>query len=71
MHLDSGRHHGFKRGNVVGAERGWIGDPQPEKEWHTPGWLSEKGGPSHFHSAIFTRTMRRGVSQLSKTPHHR
>jgi hypothetical protein len=38
----------------VGAERGWIGDTQPEKEWHTPGWLSEKGGPSHFHSGIST-----------------
>ncbi len=34
----------------MSAERGWIGDPQPEKEWHTPGWLSEKGtGHSHFH----------------------
>jgi hypothetical protein len=32
--------------DVVGAERGWIGDPQPEKEWHTPGWLSEKGAPA-------------------------
>jgi hypothetical protein len=35
----------------VSAERGWIGDPQPEKEWHTPGWLREKGtGHSHFHN---------------------
>ena len=25
--------------------------PQPEKEWHTPGWLAEKGtGHSHFLS---------------------
>jgi hypothetical protein len=33
----------------VGVERGWIGEPQPEKEWHTPGWLREKGtGHSHF-----------------------
>jgi hypothetical protein len=32
------------------AMRGWIGDPQPSEEWHTPGWLSEKGsGYSHFH----------------------
>jgi hypothetical protein len=36
----------------MSAQRGWIGDPQPENEWHTPGWLSEKGGPSHFHSGI-------------------
>jgi hypothetical protein len=35
----------------VSAERGWIGEPQPEKEWHTPGWLREKGtGHSHFLS---------------------
>ena len=38
----------------MSAERGWIGEPQPEKEWHTPAWLSEKGGPSHFHSGIST-----------------
>lgn len=36
----------------MSAERGWIGEAQPEKDWHTPGWLSEKGGPSHFHSGI-------------------
>ena len=35
----------------MSAERGWIGEPQPEKEWHTPGWLREKGtGHSHFLS---------------------
>ena len=35
----------------MSAERGWIGEPQPPQEWHTPGWLSEKGtGRSHFHS---------------------
>ncbi|OBB80297.1 hypothetical protein A5760_19615 [Mycobacterium colombiense] len=39
----------------MSAERGWIGEPQPTKEWHTPGWLSEKGtGHSHFHSGIST-----------------
>jgi hypothetical protein len=39
----------------MSAERGWIGDPQPEKEWHTPGWLREKGtGYSHFHSGMST-----------------
>lgn len=38
----------------LSAERGWLGPPQPEKEWHTPGWLREKGGPSHFHSGIST-----------------
>ena len=26
----------------MSAEKGWIGEPQPEKEWHTPGWLSER-----------------------------
>ena len=37
----------------MSAEKGWIGEPQPEKEWHTPGWLAEKGtGHSHFHSHI-------------------
>ncbi len=36
----------------MSAERGWIGQPQPVKEWHTPGWLREKGGPSHFHSHL-------------------
>jgi hypothetical protein len=39
----------------MSAKRGWIGEPQPEKEWHTPGWLREKGtGHSHFHSGIST-----------------
>jgi hypothetical protein len=38
----------------MSAERGWIGDPQPEKEWRTPGWLSEMGGPNHFHSGVST-----------------
>jgi hypothetical protein len=34
----------------MSAERGWIGDPPPQQEHHTPGWLSEKGtGRSHFH----------------------
>jgi hypothetical protein len=34
----------------MSAEKGWIGEPQPEKEWHTPGWLSKKAtGHSHFH----------------------
>ncbi len=37
----------------LSAERGWIGEPQPAKEWHTPGWLCEKGsGHSHFHSPL-------------------
>jgi hypothetical protein len=36
--------------NMMGAERGWIVDPPPQREHHTPGWLSEKGtGRSHFH----------------------
>lgn len=30
----------------MSAERGWIGDPQPPKEWHTPGWV--KTGGQHF-----------------------
>lgn len=35
----------------MSAERGWIADPPPQREHHTPGWLSEKGtGRSHFHS---------------------
>jgi len=45
----------------MSAERGWIGEPQPEKEWHTPAWLSEKGGPSHFHSGISTLEADRGA----------
>jgi hypothetical protein len=54
MNLDCGRGH-WIFGGLVGAERGWIGEPQPQKEWHTPGWLSEKGtGHSHFHSGIST-----------------
>ena len=37
----------------LSAERGWIGLPQPTTEWHTPGWLAEKGtGHSHFHSHL-------------------
>jgi hypothetical protein len=37
----------------MSAEKGWIGEPQPETQWHTPGWLSEKGtGFSHFHAGI-------------------
>ncbi len=39
------------------AEHGWIGEPQPKREWHTPGWLSEKGGPSHFHSGISSESV--------------
>ena len=35
----------------MNAERGWLGEPQAKKEWHTPGWLREKGtGHSHFLS---------------------
>ena len=30
----------------MSAERGWISDPQPPKEWHTPGWV--KTGGRHF-----------------------
>lgn len=30
----------------MSAERGWIGDPQPPKEWHMPGWV--KTGGRHF-----------------------
>jgi hypothetical protein len=30
----------------MSAERGWIGEPQPPKEWHTPGWV--KTGGRHF-----------------------
>jgi hypothetical protein len=26
--------------------RGWIGESQPEVEWHTPGWV--KPGGRHF-----------------------
>ena len=26
----------------MNAEKGWIGEPQPEKEWHTPGWLARE-----------------------------
>ena len=30
----------------MSAERGWIGDPQVPKKWHTPGWV--KTGGRHF-----------------------
>jgi hypothetical protein len=30
----------------MSAERGWIGEPQPAREWHTPGWVKEGG--RHF-----------------------
>jgi hypothetical protein len=30
----------------MSAERGWIGEPQPAREWHTPGWVKEGG--KHF-----------------------
>ena len=23
----------------MSAERGWIGEPQPPREWHTPAWV--------------------------------
>ena|ERR1700758_2322966 len=39
----------WKRGygeTEMSAERGWIGEPQPPKEWHTPGWV--KTGGQHF-----------------------
>jgi hypothetical protein len=36
----------------MSAERGWIGEPQPEKEWHTPGWLREKGTATATSSVI-------------------
>lgn len=46
----------------MSAERGWIGEPQPEKEWHTPGWLREKGsGRSHFHSPVQSATSPGGL----------
>jgi len=36
---------------AMSAQQGWITDnPPTQREWHTPGWLSEKGtGRSHFH----------------------
>jgi hypothetical protein len=30
----------------MSAEKGWIADPQPSVEWHTPGWV--KTGGQHF-----------------------
>jgi hypothetical protein len=45
----------------MSAEKGWIGEPQPEKEWRTPGWLREMGtGHCHFHGRV----------QSSKLPEH-
>lgn len=42
---------------VMNAERGWIADPPPQREHHTPGWLSEKGtGHSHFHPDKYVAT---------------
>jgi len=48
----------------MSAERGWIGEPQPEKEWHTPGWLREKGtGHSHFLSHRQSARLARQVGK--------
>lgn len=42
---------------TMSAQQSWIGDPQPSKEWHTPGWVktggrqfaqSEDGRDSHY-----------------------
>jgi hypothetical protein len=30
----------------MSAERGWIGEPQPTREWHMPGWV--RTGGRHF-----------------------
>ena len=38
----------------MSAERGWMAEPPPQRDWHTPGWLCEKGsGRSHFRSAKY------------------
>jgi len=34
----------------MSAERGWIGQPQLVKEWHTPGWV--KTGGRHFGRGV-------------------
>ena len=49
-------------GGLVSAERGWIADPPPQRQHHTPGWLSEKGtGRSHFHSDKYATEQRPSV----------
>jgi hypothetical protein len=47
-----------KGGRVMSAERGWIADPPPQQEHHTPGWLGERGtGRSHFHPVKWYKMM--------------
>ena len=53
----------------MSAEKGWIGEPQPKKEWHTPGWLSEKGtGHSHFHPELDIAKLRAATAELGYRP---
>ncbi len=47
----------------MSAERGWIGDPQPPKEWHIPGWV--KTGGRHF-----VHCSRQADREASKGQYH-
>jgi hypothetical protein len=52
----------------MSAERGWIADPPPQREHHTPGWLSEKGtGRSHFHSDKYAAKQDSGAPPSSSS----
>jgi hypothetical protein len=33
----------------MSAERGWIGEPQEPREWHTPSWSERVGGDGGQH----------------------
>jgi hypothetical protein len=33
----------------MSAERGWIGEPQEPREWHTPSWSVRVGGDGGRH----------------------
>jgi hypothetical protein len=33
----------------MSAERGWIGEPQEPREWHTPSWSERVGGDGGRH----------------------
>jgi len=48
----------------MSAERGWIGEPQPIREWHMPGWV--KTGGRHFGQPPLRRARRRPESQVAE-----
>jgi hypothetical protein len=44
----------------MSAERGWIADPPPRREHHTPGWLSEKGTAEATSTPLSTLKFLKG-----------